>query len=766
MNTRPSAVHAVVFFAMSVLPCAGVLHAQTVRYSVHATLDRLLKYDTLGTEHEVRIRAARNEYEGAHIVLRAEGRDIIDADLRLTPLISPRGDTIGVDHISLYREHYLRIDTLSYRSTGRKGWYPDALVPFSNPYDGGELAGARFDARPYTIASGENQAYYLEAHVPEHAVAGDYSGEVVVSSANAAAVSIPVSLHVWDFALPDSTPVRSNFGVGGGRFNEIFQSGTPRWEEARRRFDRELYRHRLCPPYPYGTLCSADSTGRIDSSKAHATGMLAYDTLHANSAMIPMWTNWPYPRLLTSQRDKAVNYLRTYSSYYRRHGWQGRLYTYLVDEPNDRPIFSVSCSLPGARLTITDTTLVTTTAASSPDAVFDFRVPAYATIHAVRDSLAARAGYAVSALQYAIPEGVHSRGSFIRVANLDIGNASSPGMLHFTEYEEVRQLAALVREADPEIQLLCTEQTRSSDPAWGNLNGAVDIWCPLFGYYDSVTAMERQAAGDEMWIYTALCQPGPRHLDSPYWETDYPLLNYRVPLWIMWRWGIKGLLYWEAAYWDQSRDPWTNPISYGIGSSIRYNGEGSLFYPGPDAGFDGPVVSLRLKAIRDGIEDFMYLEKAWKLGLTDVIGRAFDAVAQGWSSWNPDTRVMDAARDSIAVAIERHLTTGMARNDRAVALSGCRLFPPYPNPCTDRATISFLLERPSVVVLKIQSLLGRECAVPADGVFDAGMHSISLSTLALPDGVYLATLIAGRSAQTAIFVVGNARPGFTPHAGF
>jgi hypothetical protein len=40
---------------------------------------------------------------------------------------------------------------------------------------------------------------------------------------------------------------------------------------------------------------------------------------------------------------------------------------------------------------------------------------------------------------------------------------------------------------------------------------------------------------------------------------------------------------------------------------IPYNGEGCLVYPGAAVGVDGPVAGLRLKAIRDSIEDYEYL---------------------------------------------------------------------------------------------------------------------------------------------------------------
>ena len=45
-----------------------------------------------------------------------------------------------------------------------------------------------------------------------------------------------------------------------------------------------------------------------------------------------------------------------------------------------------------------------------------------------------------------------------------------------------------------------------------------------------------------------------------------------------------------------------------INKNIR--GDGSLFYPGKKVGVDGPVSSQRLEMIRDGLEDFDYLELA------------------------------------------------------------------------------------------------------------------------------------------------------------
>ena len=127
-----------------------------------------------------------------------------------------------------------------------------------------------------------------------------------------------------------------------------------------------------------------------------------------------------------------------------------------------------------------------------------------------------------------------------------------------------------------------------ADSAWGDLYGAVDIWCPLFSLHRQESSAQRQALGETIWTYTALCQGPP----TPWWHIDFPLLNYRVPAWLAWRNGMKGLLYWGGmSYWDKTDDPWTQAPSYaGNGrlqqgeKGIVFQGEGSLVYPAPHRG--------------------------------------------------------------------------------------------------------------------------------------------------------------------------------------
>jgi hypothetical protein len=116
------------------------------------------------------------------------------------------------------------------------------------------------------------------------------------------------------------------------------------------------------------------------------------------------------------------------------------------------------------------------------------------------------------------------------------------------DYEYVQKWGRAIRAAKSIVQVMVVEQTWTesglggADSAWGDLYGAVDIWCPLFSLHHQDSAAKRQALGETVWAYTALCQGPP----TPWWHIDYPLLNYRVPAWMAWRDGMKGLLYWAA----------------------------------------------------------------------------------------------------------------------------------------------------------------------------------------------------------------------------
>jgi hypothetical protein len=166
------------------------------------------------------------------------------------------------------------------------------------------------------------------------------------------------------------------------------------------------------------------------------------------------------------------------------------------------------------------------------------------------------------------------------------------------------------------------------------------------------SAAARQALGETIWTYTALCQGEP----TPWWHIDFPLLNYRVPTWIAWRYRMRGLLYWGGlSYWAQVEDPWLQaPFYSGSGAfqqgqkGIIFNGEGSLVYPGRAVGYDGVVSTIRLKALRDAIEDYDYLALLEHQGKASEADAIVAPLAGSFFSWEKDPALYEKARASLA----------------------------------------------------------------------------------------------------------------------
>jgi len=225
-------------------------------------------------------------------------------------------------------------------------------------------------------------------------------------------------------------------------------------------------------------------------------------------------------------------------------------------------------------------------------------------------------------------------------------------------YEQVRQLGAMVHEAEPGLRCLVVEQPYSQDPEWGSIDEAVDIWCPLFAFLDESSIKRVQTQGDVVWSYTALCQGAPsyhpeyekvRNDAPPYWQIDFPILSYRIAPWLNRRYGVTGLLYWTTVCWSSpQRNPWDDP-----GFRLQFNGEGMLFYPGEDAGIDGPIASIRLKNLRDGMEDYEYFSLLEKHGGKAIVDEIVRLAVPTWGTWNQDPRQLLKLRERLANEIMR-----------------------------------------------------------------------------------------------------------------
>lgn len=210
----------------------------------------------------------------------------------------------------------------------------------------------------------------------------------------------------------------------------------------------------------------------------------------------------------------------------------------------------------------------------------------------------------------------------------------------------------LVKERYPEVHALTTAYVPLEPEAMRRLN--VDWNCPLTARYDMAAADRCRAEGQQVWAYVCL---GPRY---PYanWLVEHPLIESRVLWWQAFEQKMDGFLYWGLNIWDRAHndapiDPAKGPIlDWSISTGGEYawlNGDGELLY----AGKDGPIGSIRLANIRDGLEDYEHLWLlAQKRASRDAARAACAPVTSGLTEFTRDPAVIRETRDRIARELE------------------------------------------------------------------------------------------------------------------
>jgi hypothetical protein len=248
------------------------------------------------------------------------------------------------------------------------------------------------------------------------------------------------------------------------------------------------------------------------------------------------------------------------------------------------------------------------------------------------------------------------------------------------DYDFVMNGFHKLKSAAPDINRMLTEQVEP------NLAGGPNIWCPVSRNYKHEPAEQRRKQGEKFWWYVCT---GPK---APYCTLfiDHPGTELRVWLWQSWQRKIDGILVWQTNYWTSSaaypepehpQNPYEDPMGWRSGYSTAKgvkkpwgNGDGRFIYPPQAAAdahpaepvLDGPVESIRLEMLRDGIEDYEYLSILQKLlkdkkdkltagqqqdyaGLLEVP----EEITSDMTTFTKDPADIEARREQVAQAIVR-----------------------------------------------------------------------------------------------------------------
>lgn len=449
-----------------------------------------------------------------------------------------------------------------------------------------------------------NQPFWVDVFVPYTAAAGDYHGEVRFQLADGTALTAAYSLKVWDFDLPVVPSLRTSIMTTVRRVAEVH--GLTYKDN-----QPSLTHLRLLDDY--------------------------YDLLAAHRLSVDQISG-SYPDAATGQldEDKVERALRKHLLH--RH-----------------------CSTIGLPIW-----------------------PQWPFADPLGKDREAAMAYVAQWMRLLAKIRCESRG-YVIMGDLDEPNSESA-------YANVRRWGDFFNEVEKKhgvrVPLLITEQPTPEKTAWGTLQGAVDIWVPHFsavwkdmewagGRHDIAL---RHQAGDEVWAYAALVQMPdeweqqhgmPKKLDHgfpPVWALDYPPMAHRITGWLLPRYNITGLTYWDTLYAADGVDVWRDAGTFKTPDGAVYNGDGSYIYPATEKrhGRHAPVASMRLKWLRDTAEDYDYLMLARHLGLEDDARRLTAKFARGFGDWDNQPTALMEARLQLGTLIE----TAQRRKQTATAEKG------------------------------------------------------------------------------------------------
>src|SRR5467141_528517 len=204
-----------------------------------------------------------------------------------------------------------------------------------------------------------------------------------------------------------------------------------------------------------------------------------------------------------------------------------------------------------------------------------------------------------------------------------------------SDYTAIKTMGTNAHAANRSVKTMMTINATDS-----NLYGAIDHWVLL----DSLQQWPALPfTNGDLWSYTS-CNAG--FGNTPEWMVDYPPINERIQAgFLNWTQGATGILYYRSDGWTAGNtiSSWNNMDMLDCGNFSR-PGDGIFLYPpGPIASTES-APGMRLKAIRDGIQDYEYAQILKNLGQVAFANSAIQPIAASWSNCSHDPNALENAR--------------------------------------------------------------------------------------------------------------------------
>jgi len=615
------------FLAMFVFLILASCPAQAIDAWFESGTVKIRQDVTVRSQPTWQIKSARNEFEPFQLVLR-NNQLLGQVDIEITDFIGS-GGSISSGNVTIFLEKYINVTQAS-TIEGQTGEWPDALCPKVDAY--------YHEARncfPFNLSAGRIQSIWFDAFVPDNTQPGNYEATVKVTANGTELFSGKVYLQVWNFTLPATSSLESNFvanwnSIWQGHYGGSWPPGSfTTLVELQRLYIRAGLRHRVTFT-PIGFMMTGWNSTLNDYSSI--TDTYFHQTLqgflgdgdpgveYGNSSMTSIWDHFTFyinhvnctagytdpPQSLINQTKRTIEILTS------------RL------TPYEKAVFSV---LP----------------IDEPGTGGDYGKCSYA--NPMLDYNSAKA----------MADEVHKAGL----------------KAHITRSRKTELLNASA-----------VPPRNDYWDAWispfNNIVGHTWDWV----FFNNRSQYDADIAnGAKLWWYTACgthgcaaATGGSTYNGYPQYSADYQGIYTRIFAWMLFKYDIQGEELWSVNS-EYPKNPWGTLWSTVFGG----NGDGNFLYPGvPNATAAGfpysytynnvtywrgnstpsiggtkniPIESIRLKMLREGYEDYEYLKLLKDLGDDSFAKNETGKIVNNTYNFNHNPDELYASREAVALRI-------------------------------------------------------------------------------------------------------------------
>jgi hypothetical protein len=540
---------------------------------VNDGLTKIRPNAALGKSSTASLNMAANEFEGFQLVVRAPSTALSNFKLSLADLRDPYGNSLKAKggRMRIYREEMISLDYVS-AGDGRQGNWPDALIP-----DFDELHGEARNAFNWngtsTFAAGDEKIFYIEIYLPQSFRFSTLTGSLVATwKANGmdGSFSVPVSVVQNALTLPSTSSLKNFYNTGWqGLCDQLFGSdcSAPGFFDVQDDFLDFMLDHRLSPRLGWDGLRGSRDLNVFAARYSPFLGGRGSTPRPDGSVILPgaKVTSFLFePEWAVNSTTKDPALYAEWKSFMSARGWFNSpggpgTFDYTCDEPGN--VFE-GAHCPDPTVIPPRSTIVHSDVAGFPSG-YDSDFPTLVTKLNKYESL-------TSPPSYCSDEHVALYAPHVNKA---VANSK-----HVPGVAAANAFLGLPSCANSTVRSVWWYQACDVHGCGGT---------PADVYYPSL-------------MIDVGCPPGATCNVAPGTQN-------RAMQWFSYYYGFSGELYydWLGAWW-QKVDPWIDVwVSGG-------NGDGTLLYPWTQARVGGttkiPVGSLRLKILRDGMEDYEYLK--------------------------------------------------------------------------------------------------------------------------------------------------------------